>query len=127
MINENDMKREGKVLAEATVGIGNRDDNSSLCVYHNGQDWLNDTGLDMHDDFQEVLSIYHSLADNDDGYGYKLEEQNGTTELSSYGDIFPRLVLSEGEKTKFLDYLDEYYGMPIDAYDSFRRAMEKDD
>lgn len=128
MINENDMKNEGNVFSEATVVAGDQDAISSPGVYHNGEAWLNDTGLDMHDDFQEVLSIYHSLADNDDGYGYKLEERNGVTELSGYySDILPHLVLSDDEKKKFLNYLDEYYGMPIDAYDSYLRAMEKDD
>ena len=103
------------------------EDGSKEPTYTNGQDWLNDIGLDMEDDFTEIFSIYHSLSDNDDCYGYKLSEQNGKTELSGYGDIFPKLVLSEDEKGKFLNYLDEYYGMPIDAYDMFRRAMERND
>lgn len=121
------MEKENLELTDSHLMENPSPSSSGSDVYTNGEDWLNDSGLDMQDDFQEVLSIYHSLADNDGGYGFKIEDQNGTTELSGYGDIFPHLRLTEDEKTKFLNYLDEYYGMPIDAYDSFRRAMEKDD
>ena len=89
--------------------------------------WMDACDLGSADEFMEISSLYHAINDKDSGYGYEVAEKGDVLTLSPYDQSLPSLSLSEEAKAQMLASLDEKYGMPIDAYEVFLHAMEKDD
>lgn len=89
--------------------------------------WMKDCDLGSTDEFMELSSLYHAISDKDSSYGYDVSEEGDNLRLSPYDPDLPCLILSEEARAQVIKELDEKYDMPIDAYEVFLHAMEKDD
>ena len=103
---------------------GNNRGPKKVC-YTNFDDWLGDH-FDRHADFDDIVGVYRTLS-GDSGYGYSLSTNSGTCCLTSDFNLAEPLKVPESELPSICQKLDELYGWPIDAEESFRHAMGKDD
>lgn len=93
--------------------------------YSSFDEWFSDH-FDRNGDFNEIVGVYRTLS-GDSGYGYTLSTDSGTCCLTSDYQLVAPLNVPESELPTICQKLDELYGWPIDAEESFRHAMEKDD
>lgn len=99
------------------------DESEECCKDFDG--WLEDN-FDLCENFDDVVAIYRTLC-GDSGWGYTVTVANGKARISSDYGLYPSLEVPEDEVDNICRKMDDLYGWPIDAEETFRHAMEKDD